>query len=59
MTGKVSFSAKNAIANGQKVLYVTERCVFELTPQGLRLKEVFDGIDEKVQIRDMLDFELV
>ncbi len=55
----ISFSAKNAIANGQKVLYITERCVFELTPQGLRLKEVFDGIDEKVQIRDMLDFELV
>lgn len=54
----ISFSAKKAIANGQKVLYVTERCVFELTPKGLRLCEVYDGIDEKTQIRDLLDFEL-
>lgn len=54
----ISFSAKNAIANGQKVLYVTERCVFELTPNGLRLCEVYNGIDEQRQIRDLLDFEL-
>lgn len=55
----ISFSAKNAIANGQKVLYVTERCVFELTPDGLRLREVYDGIDEQTQIRDLLDFDLL
>ena len=54
----ISFSAKNAIANGQKVLYVTERCVFELTPKGLRLCEVYNGIDEQTQIRDLLDFDL-
>ena len=54
----ISFSAKNAIMNGQKVLYVTERCVFELTPDGLRLCEVYDGIDAQTQIRDLLDFEL-
>ena len=41
----VSFSAKRAIANGQKVLYVTERCVFRLTPKGLKLVEVYPGID--------------
>ena len=54
----ISFSAKNAMQNGQKVLYITERCVFGLTPKGLRLLEVFDGIDEKTQIRDLLDFDL-
>lgn len=54
----VSFSAENALALGQKVLYVTERCVFELTEDGLRLKEVFDGVDEQTQIRDLLDFPL-
>jgi acyl CoA:acetate/3-ketoacid CoA transferase len=32
--------------------------VFELTENGLRLKEVYPGIDEKRQIRDMLDWEL-
>jgi propionate CoA-transferase len=54
----ISFSGKNAIKRGQRVLYVTERCVFELTGQGLKLAEVFPGIDEKAQIRDLLDFEV-
>jgi len=53
----ISFSGKNAINRGQRVLYVTERCVFELTENGIKLKEVFPGIDETRQIRDMLDFE--
>ena len=54
----ISFSAKNAVLRGQKVLYITERCVFELTDKGLKLKEVFPGVDEKKQIRDLLDFEV-
>ena len=53
----ISFSGKNAVKRGQKVLYITERCVFELTEKGLKLKEVFPGIDETRQIREMLDFE--
>ena len=40
----ISFSARRAIANGQKVLYVTERCVFRLTPKGLKLIEVYPGL---------------
>ena len=54
----ISFSAKNAIERGQRVLYVTERCVFELTPHGMVLKEVFDGIDKNAQILSLLDFSL-
>ena len=54
----ISFSGKHAINRGQRVLYVTERCVFELTEKGLKLAEVYPGIDEKRQIRDMLDFEV-
>jgi len=54
----VSFSGKVALERGQRVLYVTERCVFELTPNGLALVEVFDGIDEQKDIRDLLDFTL-
>ncbi|MCL2697757.1 MAG: propionate CoA-transferase [Oscillospiraceae bacterium] len=54
----VSFSGANAVKRGQRVLYVTERCVFELTASGIKLKEVYGGIDEKKQIRDLLDFEL-
>jgi len=54
----ISFSGNNALKRGQKVLYITERCVFELTTKGLVLKEVYPGIDEKSQIRDMLDFDV-
>ncbi|MCL2057620.1 MAG: propionate CoA-transferase, partial [Oscillospiraceae bacterium] len=56
--GAISFSGKRALARGQRVLYVTERCVFELTARGLALKEVYPGIDERRQIRDMLDFDV-
>ncbi len=52
----ISFSAKNALARGQRVLYVTERCVFELTAGGLRLLEVYPGIDAQTQVLDLLDF---
>ena len=54
----VSFSAKRAIANGQKVLYVTERCVFRLTPKGLKLVEVYPGIDVEKDILSRLPFEV-
>jgi propionate CoA-transferase len=55
----VSFSAKNALKRGQRVLYVTERCVFELCAEGLALLEVYPGIDRKSQILDLLDFSPV
>ena len=40
-----TFSGQYASAAGQPVLYVTERCVFELTPDGLQLIEIAPGID--------------
>ncbi len=52
----VSFSARRAIANGQKVLYVTERCVFRLTPKGLKLIEAYPGVDVQKDILDQLPF---
>ena len=54
----ISFSSKRAIENGQKVLYVTERCVFRLTPKGLKLIEVYPGIDAKRDILDQLPFDV-
>lgn len=54
----ISFSAKRAIANGQKVLYVTERCVFRLTPKGLKLIEVYPGVDAEKDILSHLPFEV-
>lgn len=54
----ISFSARRAIANGQKVLYVTERCVFRLTPKGLKLIEVYPGINVQKDILELLPFEV-
>ena len=42
---QVTFAGRRAAALGQQVLYVTERCVFELGPHGLVLTEVAPGID--------------
>ncbi|SAL02397.1 3-oxoadipate CoA-succinyl transferase subunit alpha [Caballeronia pedi] len=42
---QITFSGPLAAAKGQSVLYVTERCVFKLQPEGLQLIEVAPGID--------------
>ncbi len=52
-----TFSGKYAAENHKDVLYVTERCVFKLTREGLELIEVAPGIDIKRDILDKMDFE--
>ncbi len=42
---QITFSGQRAVATGQPVHYVTERCVFRLRPEGLQLVEVAPGID--------------
>ncbi|MFP7674531.1 acyl CoA:acetate/3-ketoacid CoA transferase [Marivita sp. S0852] len=42
---QITFSGTRAARLGQPVLYVTERCVFRLDPDGVRLIEVAPGID--------------
>ena len=54
---QITFAGQRAAARGQTVLYVTERCVFELTPQGLRLAEVAPGIDIERDILALMDFK--
>ncbi|TIU15753.1 MAG: acyl CoA:acetate/3-ketoacid CoA transferase, partial [Mesorhizobium sp.] len=41
----ISFSGKRAVAQGQDITYVTERCVMKLTPDGLMVTELAPGID--------------
>ena len=55
----ISFSGKRAIQNGQKVLYITERCVFELTKDGLKLIEEYPGIDKERDIISQLPFSVI
>jgi len=52
----VTFSGAYATARGQSVLYVTERCVFTLSPEGLELIEVAPGMDIERDILALMDF---
>jgi len=51
-----TFSGAYALKRGQPVLYVTERCVFRLTPKGLELIEVAPGVDIGRDILAHMDF---
>ncbi|HMV38256.1 acyl CoA:acetate/3-ketoacid CoA transferase [Plasticicumulans sp.] len=51
-----TYSGPVAAARGQKALYVTERCVFELSAGGLVLTEVAPGIDIERDILAHMDF---
>jgi propionate CoA-transferase len=42
---QVSFSGRRAVAQGQDITYVTERCVLKLTPDGLLVTEIAPGVD--------------
>jgi propionate CoA-transferase len=53
----VTFSGAYATARGQHALYVTERCVFTLSPDGLELVEVAPGIDIDRDILGLMDFK--
>jgi acyl CoA:acetate/3-ketoacid CoA transferase len=49
---QISFSGARAMAQGQDVTYVTERCVIKLADKGLVVTEIAPGLDLQ---RDILD----
>ena len=54
---QVTFSGQYAAEKGQPVIYVTERCVFQLTDHGLELIEVAPGIDIERDILPHMAFK--
>jgi propionate CoA-transferase len=54
---QITFAGPYAASKSQPVIYVTERCVFQLTPGGLELIEVAPGIDIEKHILAHMDFK--
>ena len=52
----ITFSGTYANKVHQPVLYVTERAVFELRPDGVTLIEIAPGIDLQTQVLDQMEF---
>jgi propionate CoA-transferase len=51
-----TFSGGHAVARGQSVLYVTERCVLRLDGGGLQLIELAPGLDLERDVLAAMDF---
>ncbi|RJQ65379.1 MAG: acyl CoA:acetate/3-ketoacid CoA transferase [Desulfobacteraceae bacterium] len=52
-----TYSGRYAVSKGQAALYVTERCVFQLTGRGIELIEIAPGVDLQRDILAHMDFQ--
>ena len=55
---QVTFSGTMARRRGQKITYVTERCVIDLLADGLTVREIAPGVDLQRDILDQAAFAL-
>lgn len=51
-----AFDAVGFVKSGKPLYYITERAVFQMTPEGLVLIEIAPGIDLQTQVLDLMEF---
>jgi propionate CoA-transferase len=54
---KVFWNSREGLKRGQKVLYITERAVFKLAEDGVRLVEVAPGVDLEKHVLGKMEFK--
>ncbi len=53
---QISFNADQCLAKGNKITFITERCVIKRTEEGMVLAEIAPGIDLQTQVLDHMGF---
>lgn len=56
---QICYNAQFGIENEQNCLFITERCVLQPTPKGMKLLEVAPGIDIQKDILDQSEFNIL
>ena len=54
---QITFSGAQALKQRQEIVYVTERAVVRLTPEGVALTEIAPGIDLGRDVLDRMEFK--
>ncbi len=52
----ITFSGEYGKTSGQTILYVTERAVFQLTPEGVMLTEIAPGLDMEKDVLSQMEY---